>query len=114
MIDREDKELGKMTVYILMLMGLAALIFNEWDAGERWYIGLIRSVAVIWGSWKMSAVIPGQLMMLAVVGLSAVLAAELYRLDTKKKHLAEHYARTRRSTLRMSSRSSAGAGKHTA
>lgn len=95
---------------------LIVLVINEYSSGEGWYKevikGLFVAAALIWAS----VVSPARTLVLCIMVLCALIAAELARIDSTRKsaaqtlkeldeRAAERAARNARRELRMASKS---------
>ena len=97
---------------MVLIVAFMVLVLNEYASGEGWYKGVIKGLGgfttLVWAA----TVSPGRTLVLCIMGLCAVAAAELYRIDSRRnaaakilkeldERAAERNARNARRSLRL-------------
>lgn len=97
---------------MVLIAAFMVLILNECSSGEGWYKGVIKGLCGFTALVCAATLSPERTLVLSIMGLCAVAAAELYRIDTRKtaaartlrdldEREAERNARNARRELRL-------------
>ncbi|SFD11355.1 hypothetical protein [Ruminococcus albus] len=74
----------------MVLVGtLIVLVINEYSSGEGWYKGVIKGLVGASGLVWAATVSPARTFVICMMVLCALVAAELARIDDKRKSAAE-------------------------
>lgn len=73
---------------MILIAALMVLVLNEYASGEGWYKGVIKGLCGFTVLFWAATVSPGRTFVLCMMGLCAVAAAELYRIDERRSSAA--------------------------
>lgn len=89
-------------IFILLTGAFMLLLLNQLDAGEGWYLGVLKGLGLMGLLTGLAIFAPGATLLLSLIALASLLASELYLNDRRKRNAADRYARFRRQNMTFS------------